>query len=150
MQGFCIFLLHSSLLGVFHFYPSIRINQRTVAATDKTDDFCSQMNRNQKDNHYNDRGPFGRLGQQDCHRTEKDADRINRQNGRAVRQAHVEQAVMQVPFVRAGNWLFVHDAAHDCKERVPQRNAQHDDRDDKGNEQRFFKSHDRQCSEVKA
>lgn len=113
-----------------------------MSAADQTDDFRPKMDRDQQRDHHDESCPFRRLRQKDRHRSEEEADRIDDQYGRAMGQAHVQQAVMQMAFVRAGYRLFVDDSPYDGEEGVPERNSQHYDWDDEGNEQCFLKAHD--------
>lgn len=91
MLGFYLFLIRPTLLlGLFNFDASVSVNQRTVTAANESNDLRSEMNDNQQRDHDDNRSPLRRLRQQDRHRTEENANRVNREYSRAVRQTHVQ------------------------------------------------------------
>jgi hypothetical protein len=152
-QRLCVrysFLVTAALIGVLHLQLAIRIDQRTVAAADEADDLCRHVGSEEQQHHHDDGCPFCRFCQNDRHRPEEDADHVDRQYCRAVRQSHVQQTVVQMAFIRAGNRLFVDDPPDDGEKRVPKRNAEHHDGDDKGDEQRLFEAHDGERRQVEA
>lgn len=76
-----ILIRPSLLLRLLDLQPSVRIDQRTVAAADEADDFRSQVNCDQEYDHDDDGRPLRRLGEQDRHRTEENADRVDGEHG---------------------------------------------------------------------
>lgn len=77
------------LLGLLDLQPSVRINQRAVAAADEADDFGAQVDGDQEYDHDDDGRPLRRFGEQDRHCAEKDADRVDRKDRGTMGQAHV-------------------------------------------------------------
>lgn len=138
-------------LRILHLQPSESIDQRSVAAADQTDYLCGHVDDEEQYRHDDKcRIQLGRFRKDDGNRSEKDADEINRNHSHAMGQAHLEQTVVQMAFIRCGNRLLVYNSADNREERVPERYAEHHDRDDKRNEQRFFKAHDRERRQVES
>lgn len=126
-----------------HLQPAININQRTMSAADQTDDFGTQVDRDQQRDHHDESCPFRRLRQEDRHRSEEKADRVDHQHRRAMGETHVQQAVMKMAFVRARDRFFVDDSPYNSEKGIPERYTQHHDRNDERNEKCFLKAHDR-------